>query len=49
MFFETRALPFLTFQFNPRFSGTPAPVLDEVPVLLEAEGEDIIFRTTAMS
>lgn len=44
MFFETRALPFPTFQFNPRFSGTPAPVLDEVPVLPEAEGEDILFR-----
>lgn len=46
MFFETRALPFLTFQFNPRYSGTPVPVLDEVPVLPEAEGEDILFRTT---
>lgn len=45
MFSETRALPFQTFQFNPRFSGTPAPVLDEVPVLPEAE-EDILFRTT---
>lgn len=46
MLFETRALPFPTFQFNPRFSGTPAPVPDEVPVLPGAEGEDILFRPT---
>lgn len=46
MFLETRALPFQTFGFDPRFSGTPAPVLDGVPVLPGAEGEDILFRTT---